>query len=318
MLARMEPAQAEPFTILDVLGDAWGSLRRTVWTHVGWNVVFVVLLLFCACGACGVMTPGYGLVATAEGEEGAALGGVALLLVAYAVLLALMLGMMALHQAVTLAITAADLRGQPVDLATALRAGIARVAPMTGAMILRLIADMVVWVLVMGGLTSAFVAAFRAGFGADDVREAFGAGLVTAFLVAYAASLAWMLVVRAVLGLSGPCVQNERLGPLAATRRSIALLAGRRMQHIGLRVVWAVIAIALYAITYAPAIVGLLLPRWLGNDLGALVMLLVFPYLLAWYFFALHLLSFDTVLEGAVHARLTRERTAADIADVFA
>lgn len=69
---------------------------------------------------------------------------------------------------------------------------------------------------------------------------------------AYLVCLAWVIVVRGFVGLSGPCVQSEGLGPLAAIARSTRLLSGRRLQMIGLRLVWGLIAGALYVVTYLP------------------------------------------------------------------
>lgn len=311
----MEPFEIEPFTVGDLLGDAWRSFRRTVATHLQWNGVFLALLLVSVCGLSCAMVPMIGVMGAAGGGGGE--GGVALVLVLYAVLLAVMLGLMALHQAVTLAITAADLRGEPIRLAEAFRAGVARAPAMAGALFLRICADMLVWLVAMGAAGGAAVAAVGTGWRPDAMDPTQVAGLVAAFLLAYAVAIAWTLVVRSFLGLSGPCVQNEEIGPFAAMTRSIALLSGRRLQHIGMRVAWGAIAIALYLVTYAPAALVLALPQLLGRE-AAFASLLIFPYFFVWYFFVLHLLSVDTVLEGAVYARLTRKQTTAELADVFA
>lgn len=311
----MEQRELEPFTIIDVLGDAWRSLRRTVGTHMIWNGVFMALFLVSTCVLSCAMFPvmmGMG----AAGDEGIGVG-VVIVGALYVGLLVLTLGMMALHQAVTLAITGADARGEPIDFGTAFRVGISRAPAMMGAMLLRVGADMVVWVGGFGLLAAAAFAMTDAeAWATANLSGALGAGMVAAFVIVYLAALVWMLVVRSFLGLSGPCVQHEELGPLDAARRSIELLAGHRLQLVAVRVLWALMGFVLYAVTYAPMGLLVALPQFVPE--AAVLAILALPYMVVWYFFVLHMLSFDTAIEDAMYARLARPRTAEDLAHVFA
>lgn len=309
----MEQHETERFTAIDVLGDAWSSFRRTIGTHMIWNGVFIALFLVSVCVLSCAMFP----VMAGMGAVGGELAGVTVAIVAvlYGALLVLMLGLMALHQAVTLAITGASARGEPSDFGAAFRAGISRTPAMSGAMLLRLGADMVVWVVGFG-LVAAAAFAMDAGWTTADPSSGLAAGVIAAFVIVYLAGLAWMLVVRSFLGLSGPCAQHEELGPLDAARRSITLLTGHRLQLIAVRVIWGLIALVLYVVTYAPMGLLFALPQVVPE--AAVLAILALPYMVVWYYFAYHLLSFDTALEDAMYARLARPRTAEDLARVFA
>src|SRR6478736_495589 len=105
-----------PFTIGDVLGEAWRSFRRRFATHAGFNVAFLAALILSICLVGCAMVP----VFMAIGVGAAGAGGpdqfpqgpmLIVIVVIYAVMTAVYLALMSLHQGFTLALTAADLRG---------------------------------------------------------------------------------------------------------------------------------------------------------------------------------------------------------------
>lgn len=306
-------AAAEPFTIFDVLGDAWGSFTRTFTTHLRWNAAYIGILVLSSCVMACALTPVV-FASMSLGSEAAgpiAVGGV---LIAYGLFLVFGLVLVALHQGVSLAITAADLGGQPTSLATALDAARPRALPMLGALLARFAIDFSVGVVLIGGVTFAALGPF--GQDLDDAESvARMTTMLPLFFVAYAATLAWAIVTRAFVGLSGPVVQHEARGPLASIARSAELLTGRRAHMVGLRVLWALVAGVLYVVSYVPML--LFLSAGQAGSGGELVVLLTFPYAIVWYLFVLHILSFDSVLEGAFYARVTRKAKAEELARVF-
>src|SRR5262245_61064069 len=102
----------QPYTIGDVLREAWRSFRRTGRAHAAWNVGFVLVL---GLGLMIVICPVAVLTGAAE-RSGAGLGPAAGLALAYLAGAVAMLFAWALHQGTTLAITAADLRGDRVEV----------------------------------------------------------------------------------------------------------------------------------------------------------------------------------------------------------
>jgi hypothetical protein len=310
------------FTVFDVLGDAWRSFRRTWTSHAGWNAGFMAFAVLTTCLLSCVLFGFAGVAGAALGGGGddEVGGGVAIVIVAliYVGMLVAFFALFALHQGVSVAIAAHDLRGEPVELRECVGEGTARLGALAGAMFGRLAADFVVTVPV----TAIAIGAGVASGGLDgsppspERIQAMTSAMFVALGLGYPVMIVWWLIVRAFLGLSGPAVQVEGLGGFAALRRSVELLAGRRLQLVGLRLLWLVIGVALYGVTYAPML-ALTLVASRAPEL-AILNLVVLPYALLWYYFAMHLYSFDSVLEAAYHARVTKGQSREDIADVFA
>ena len=229
------------------------------------------------------------------------------MVVLYLVLLVGFFGLFALHQGVTLEIARADRRGETALLDACVREATGRLPTMAGVVFARLFVDLVVSVPLIVGALAVIVAIGVDGGSGSSVL------LLAALCVAYAGAWAWMLVVRAFLGLASPCAQYEAIGVIAALRRSSELLAGRRLQLVGLRLVWLLVGGVIYLLGFVPTFV--LMPSGDAPDLAAT--LLTLPMMLLGYLVALQLLSFDTLLESALYARVTEKRSADELAAVF-
>lgn len=294
-----------PFSIRDVFADAWGTYRRTFTVHLGWSVAFIAVAVLLTCLSSCLLVPMAAIGGVREG------GGepitVLAMVVLYVVLLVGFFGLYALHQGVTLEIARADRRGERALLDACVRDATGRLPTMAGVVFARLFADLVVSVpLVFGALALIIAIGVEGGSGSSVL-------LLGALCAAYAGAWAWMLVVRAFLGLASPCAQYEGVGVIAALRRSAQLLAGRRLQLVGLRLAWLLLGGVIYLLGFVPTLV--LIPSGDEPDLGAT--LLTLPMMLLGYLVALQLLSFDTLLESALHARVTEKRSADELAAVF-
>lgn len=304
-------AENPRFTILDVLGDAWGSFSRCFATHARWDAGFMGLLFLTSCVTACFLFPVIGVGGMLGGGRGAVV--VLAVLAIYAVVLVAMFALLALHQGVTLAITVADLRGEPTSISSAYDAARPRLLSIVGTMVARFGLDFLVGGSAMAAAIAVVAMTSEEPFESRIERSP---ELLLVLVAAYLGWIAWILVVRAFVGVSGPCAQSEGLSPFAALARSNRLLADHRLQMIGVRLLWGVIALVLYTIAYVPALLLSLAAQ--GGGASSLVTLLLLPYLFVWYWFMLLILSLDTVLEGAFFARLTRTTSREQLADVFA
>ncbi len=235
----------------------------------------------------------------------------------YLFLIALYLLGYALHQGITFALTDADLQGRVIDLRASFKEATSRLPSLFATLILRLLCD-VSFIVLFGSMAAVLIALNETNW----LGLTTGPWFIPAFFLAYLGILVWMLVVRSFLGLSGPAAQYETLGPIAALGRSISLLRGHRLQMILLRVVWGIIAFILYIVSYVP-IAGIAFFSTLAQGDGTnqfapiIFAVVLLPVMILWYFFALHILSFDSVLEGAFFRRIVQPKQTEDIARIF-
>jgi hypothetical protein len=281
----------EPFTIGDVVLDAWRSFRRTLWAHVRWNVGFVMFaflgLVVCTCGTSALVER-----AAASAE---ALG------VTYVCAGTLAVCFVAWHHGVGLAIAAADLRRDPIDVGARVGEAFSRLPALAAVTIVRTAADLA-GALPLGILLGAVGRIPEGGLARTS-------SLVFASLL-YAP---WWLAVRSFLGLTAAGVQLEGLSIGAALRRSVDLLAGRRLQAVRLKLAWLAVGLVISTGAYALLVVVV---RGLPPS-GLRVIGVAFTALVT-YLAGLHVLSFDAVIEAAYHARITRRPSRESIAAVFA
>ena len=245
----------------------------------------------------------------ASGSESLLAGAVALAI--YVVALAGGLALFALHQGTTLALVRAERSGATVDVGTALGEALERLPALSAAMFVRVVADAVPPIALT---VAAGMLALTSGISEDEDAKA---ALGLALLAGYAVCLGWTIVVRAYLGLSGPCVVHEGAGPIAALDRSVRLLENQRLKLVGLRLVWLALGSLVYVAGYVPMLTAAVLVAALDSHPLATLILFV-PSVLAFYLVALLVLSFDTVLEDSFYVRVTRVRSAEAIAGVFA
>lgn len=303
-------------TIGGVLGDARGSFQRSFKTHAAWNARFLAILIAVFLAAACLIVPVAGIagLGSAVGEGAEAPSAIALIVVAvvYVLLLVVMVVMMAWHQGTAYAITLADLSGEPIDAGSARRAAWFRLGPLAGAVLLRMLTDSIVAVPLVGVVVGVgVVSALEPSAGDADSGVAVA---MRAIFAVYALAFVWVLAMRAFFGLSGPVAQAEDVGAIAAMRRSVAVLSGHRLRMIGVRVVWAILATLLHLLAYAP--MGLV-AAFSEDGGGELLVLLGAPYFVFFYFFVLHILSFDSAIEAALYARLTRGPRVEAVASIF-
>ena len=317
------PGDVPRFGVFDVLGDAVGSIRRRFGTFVAFNVVFLIALFFSFClVGC--------LLATVMGGATAAFGGrpggegatttFGAIVVVYGLLIVFVLAALAFHQAFAIETGADDLRGGAPTFATGLSRAANRVLAHFGANVVRVFLDSLLFCL-----TAGVVAAILRGTGFEPDPNDPSRGVGTAverygFVIAggYLAQLVWVCGVRSFLGMTGPVLQVEGLGVFDAMRRSARLLAGRRLQFIGLRLIWGFAAVAAMILGYLP-IVGLVFGTAAsGEPPNPAYMFLLIPFALLFYGLMLMLYTFDSVIEAAFHARLAPRNVPGEhVAQVF-
>lgn len=313
------------FTLFDVLGDAFASFRRTIFSHMKLNLLSLALIFLSSCLLACILVPVVGAMVGAAGTfmmqagEGPDFSPAVLIMLGllYLALLVVYALGYAMHQGATFALTDADLQGRVVDLRVAVSEATSRVPTLFAVVVLRFLCD-VSFLVFFGTVGVALVLSS----GMSLIELAAEPWAITAFVGLYLGSFVWMLVVRAFLGLSGPAAQYEAQGPIGALGRSFTVLRGHRLQMFFLRIVWGLLALLLYVIAYVP-IAGITFFSALNqpdpsNPAAALLPTLVLlPVFVLWYYFVLHILSFDSVIEGAFFRRLVQPQRTEDIARVF-
>lgn len=315
------------FSIGDVFSDAFASFRRRFGLHLGFNAIFIALLFvsFCLIGCVLSMFMGVGTAALSNPNDptaGVGAMGIVLVLV-YGVMLLFMLFAMAFHHGFTLDASTKDIRGIHTDLSTSIQGAGERLPAHTGFVLIRMLVDMLPSCLI-GCVFAMIIGAGAQGldparFGSDPsaIFRLMGEFIV-AFAVAYLLILIWIIVVRGFFGLAAATIQVEGLGPIAAMKRSVELLSGRRLQFIALRVLWAIAAFLIYLLLYAPMFAVIFLAGGDSGQPNPAIMLILFPYMIAFYFAMFLLYSFDSVLEAAYYARTSPSGGGqADVAQVF-
>jgi hypothetical protein len=308
-----------PFTLFDILGDSFASFRRTLSSHMKVNALFLVLVFLSSCVLMCALFPVMGAVGTfamqLDEEPDLSPGVLIVMVFLYLFLLVIYALGYAMHQGVTFTLTDADLQGRVVDMQTAVKEATSRLPTLFAVIVLRFLCD-VSFIAFFGTIVVALIVSN----GASLVGVVSVPWVIPAFLLIYFGALVWVLVVRSFLGLSGSAAQYETLGPVAALGRSISLLRGHRLQMILLRIVWGIIAFIIYVVSYVP-IAAITFFSALNQESGSATALLsvviLVPALIVWYFFMMHILSFDTVLEGAFFRRLVQPQRTEDIAHVF-
>jgi len=321
MVGRMqlssEPSGVRAFGISDVLSDAFRSWRQRFTLHLGFNAVFVAVLLTSGCLVGCLFAAGMGTMVQATRESGSGTDAAVMVTVAilYLVMLTVFLIAFALHHAFTLEVTGSDLRGELPTFAVAFRRAGGLLHRHVGAAIIRVLIDFST-LCVTGGIVAVVAASRSTPDDAADSVAALAGEFAIVFVLVYVAQIVWVCGVRGFLGLTAVAVQLEGRGVFDAIRRSIDLLYGRRLQFIGLRIVWGLSVLAIIVVAYLPMI-GLMLVGHDGTGATVFAVLLI-PYTLAFYALILMLYSFDSALEAAYHARVVPSNVpAGDIAEVF-
>jgi hypothetical protein len=236
------------------------------------------------------------------------------------VLIVIALMATSVHHGFVLAVTVKDLRGEQADLGTGMSAAFSRVLSHIGLLFTKMGIDWIVGCLVFivifavvgqsgtfEGMNPADPMAFARTF----------TSMIFYIFLGYGIMFAWVVAVRGFIGLAAGAVQVESLGPIDAIGRSVSLLSGRRLQFIGMRVLWAVTWFFLYLLLAVP--IGLLsfVTQSANGQPSPVLPLLMVPYAIFFYFVMFLLVSFDSVLEGAFFARCVPKRTESHVAEVF-
>lgn len=315
--------QSPDFSITDVFSDAFASFRQRIGTHIGFNALFIVTLFasLCLFGCVFGMLLGFsGAAARPSSDPSNMLGamGVGVLLL-YAVLFVIMFAAMCVHHGFTLAITVKDLRGEQADLGTGMSAVFSRLLSHVGLLFAKMGIDWIVGCVLFG-----LVFAVGGGSGMfQNVNPADPTSFIRAFstimiyiVLVYFVWIVWVIAVRGFIGLAAGAVQVEELGPIDAIGRSVSLLAGRRLQFIGMRFLWGVTWIFGYLVLYVPMAL-VIFANASGGEPNPFLTLLLFPYMIFFYFAMFLMYSFDSVLEGAYFARCVPKHTQTHVAEVF-
>jgi hypothetical protein len=319
----MEHPSERDFTIGDVFSDAFASFKDRVGTHFGFNAVFVAGYIGVSClFSCviWILMFATGAALGNQSNPGAMVGvmGIGGLFV-YGLLFLIMFAAMGTHHGFTLAVTVADRRNEAVDFSRGMNAVGPRILAHLGQIIVKMGIDWTMGCLLFGAIFGivGFDTFRSAGPNPDPmaVFRIFGE-FIALIGVAYILWIVWVIAVRGFVGLAACAVQVEGLGPIDGISRSVSLLSGRRMQFIGMRLIWGVAAFVLYLLLYVP-LGALGFMNASGGDPNPLFVLIMLPYLAFFGFAMLMMYSFDSVLEGAYFARCVPTSSTTHVADVF-
>lgn len=299
------------FSIGDVLTDAFQAFRARLGTHALFNVVYLVFVGTMGCMVTGCLSAiVLGAAAFFSGEadvESVAGPMSAGVLLSYVAGFLTVLASMTAHQGFTIELTVAQLRARTLELGKGVSAVGARLLGHIGLFLVRLGLDVLFFGLLVTALGFAVVSTLP-DVHTRDVSHALhllgeAAPAVTlAVVVGALGSFAWALGVRAFFGLAPAALQIEGLSPLAAMRRSAALLEGRRMQLVGLRLLWGATWLFALGVLMIPLFAIVFFAQSNGEPSPGVV-LVVIPYYLFVYFAMYMLWSFDSALEAAFYAR---------------
>lgn len=324
---RSEPSvDTKDFGIADVFGDAFAAFRQCFGTHVAFTALFMFALVLSSCFfGCGVsaLFAGFGAVTAGHGPHGGEFVTELGMLLGYIVFLGVFMLAMTAHQAFTLDVTVRSIRGEPTDLSSGLRASGAHLLSHFGFAVFRVVSDTIVGCVLFGAIVA--IGGFDMLRHWDVTRapspeaivERFGA-LALFFALAYFAWIAWVIALRGFLGLAPAAIQMEGCATVDGVSRGVRLLEGRRMQFIGMRIVWGIAWFVGVCLLYVPMVL-IMMVAGDGGDARALLALLILPYALFFYFAMFVTYGFDSALEAAFYARLVpKPEPTPSVADVFA
>lgn len=314
----MENRSRATLAIGETLARAFGSFRRCLGLHVNFgvtwlvNVVLVYLVFACVAAVPLTMTMGNeGGGNHGDGMSGTAIATLGIFYLIFFVFVAFALG---LHQAVTLQIVANDFEGRRLSLVEALRAGLPHVVPQGVLGLLRMVADLLVMTVTVGTIYGLLV-----GFGSGQPLGSSLAFIWTVIGGAYLVAIMAVVVTRGFIGLAACAIETDGLGPIAAVRRSVELLRGRRVRFILLKSAHWLVAGAAYGAALGGAMAGtqgLLDSDPNGPSSEAILVML--PVMLALYGLMLLSYAFDHAIDLAAYLRLRPSpMPAAEVADVF-
>lgn len=300
---------AEPFRLVDLFVDALASLREDWQAHLGWSLIWIAVALTSCCGSIFVMGLFGGFVGATVGARPEAADTLSMVLVIYAVLIPLMLGLYALHQAVAMEITRARGRGTPVTMRDAIERGLRRAPALAWHIALRMVFEGVPMVLLYAG--GALVAFGSLDFATGHIGP-LGPFQWAVLGVTYVLVLVLSFGYRGYYGLCYPCIVDGT-GSFDAFARSRSLLSGRRWQCVGLRLLVMLLWLVAYGTCTGPYLVASL------GDAGPdpQMIMATLPLVLGFYALAYALLLFDAVLEASFYVRVTKPTDTEAIARTF-
>lgn len=298
-----------PFRLVDVLVDGLASLREDWRAHLGWSLIWIAVALTSCCGSIFVMGLLGGLVGATLGTRLEAADTMSMVLVIYAVLIPLMVGLYALHQTVAMEITRARGRGAPVTMREAIQRGLRRAPALGGHLALRAVFEGVPMILLYAG--GALVAFGSLDFAAVNVRS-LGPFQWAVLGGVYVVVMVLSFGYRGYYGLCYPCIVDGT-GPFDAFARSRALLAGRRWQCVGMRLFVMLLWLVGYCLCTGPYFVATMG----GEGPDTEMMMATLPFVLGFYAVAYVILLFDAVLEASFYVRVTKPTDTQAIARTF-
>ena len=233
-----------PQEFADAFTAGWATMRANLRTFLSINVVPLVLM-FVSAGVVGGVTAASGVLDTLNESSEPPVGTIVSLLAAATVGLVLLWIVSLLIQAANVHVFGQSALGRKTTARRALATGLRRVPALFGVWLILFLVIGVPALLLIGGMIALIAASDEAAI-----------GLIAFFAAMPLVVLAWLALMPR-LAFTPYAVVLERLGPVAALKRSWALTRGRFWRTLGTVLVITIVASTASSIVTMPMQFGM-------------------------------------------------------------